>query len=363
MIYIRNTIFALWIACISVPVWFDFRTAEGASTITSATGLGISPTGKFTIAGTETFLLGISYFDGLRWRTSDIDTLAARGFNNLRIFVNWADDLYGNARSVCNTSGAIKATEAATVNALIDYAEAKNMTVDIVILTGISDISQGTETARLACVTSAVNAFKSHPLVMFDVLQEFDYAFYGLGSPPPYPFTAAQVKLYTDQAKIACPTCIIFASATQPYIQEVDSGTDFNLSAINTLATADGLSAIAVHEYRSENWWSVTGARVAVIKSYLASIGKTNVAVIFDEPNRHGGDWNSTEAQFNTAAASAEASGAAMWVFHHSASFDMSASSLFAQLNATETAITLSMAASLSGSRRSPVSLSSQHSE
>ncbi|MEK6763169.1 MAG: hypothetical protein AABY96_10670 [Nitrospirota bacterium] len=87
MIYVRNTIFALWIAGISAPVWFDLRTVEGASNITSATGLGISPAGKFTIAWEETFLLGTSYFDALDYRTGDIDTLAARGFNNLRILL------------------------------------------------------------------------------------------------------------------------------------------------------------------------------------------------------------------------------------------------------------------------------------
>lgn len=359
MIPIRTTALVLWLVALAVPAWPDIQTGEDAPNTMSATGLGVSPTGKFTIAGTETFLLGTSYFDALDYRTSDIDTLSSLGFNNLRIFTDWAnDDGTPGDQSVCNANGSIKSAEAAIINALIDYAETKTMTVTVVILNELSESWMPTEAARLACVTTTVNAFKAQPLVMFDVVQEHDYSFDGGVDP----LTPDEVKIYNDQARVACVTCIIFSSIGSPMSHPQDS-TATIVSSVIGKKVENGESVIAIHDYRSSNWWSITGARVTAYRNYLASIGKQNVPVIFDEPNRHGFTWPSTETEFNTAAAAAKVAGAAMWVFHHDASFDMSASSLFAQLNATETAITLSLPASLSGSRRSPVSLPSQHPE
>lgn len=344
MVPIHAIGFALWIICLSVPAWGDVRAVEGLSSTTSATGLGISSTGKFTIAGKETFLLGISYFDGLRWRTSDIDTLAARGFNNLRIFTDWAnDDGTPGDRTVCNANGLIKRSEVATINALIDYAETKTMTVTIVILNEDSDSWMRTEAARLACVTSTVNAFKAHALVMFDVVQEHDYSFTGSG----VSLTPDEVKVYNDQARAACPTCIVYSSVSSPMSHPQDSTANI-VSSIIGEKVENGENVIAIHDFRSPNWWSITGSRVAAYRACLTSIGHQNIPIIFDEPNRHGFTHASTVAQFNQAAHDAKAADAAMWVFHTDASFDMSASSLFSQLNVTETAITLSMAAALS---------------
>jgi hypothetical protein len=344
MISLRTTAFVLAIACLNVPALADFRTSDGADKTMSFTGLGISQTGMFMIAGSETFLLGTSYFDALDYRASDIDMLSMRGFNNIRIFTDWANsDGTPGDQTVCNANGSIKNTEAAIINALIDYAETKTMTVTVVILNEDSDSWMTTETARLACVTATVNAFKAHALVMFDVVQEHDYSFdAGLN-----PLTPNEVKVYNDQARAACADCIIFSSVSSPMSHPQDSTANIERGIIGE-KIKNGENVLAIHEYRSKNWWSITGARVMTYRNYLASIGKQNVPVIFDEPNRWGFTYDSTESEFNTAAAQAKAAGAAMWVFHHGASFDMSASSLFAQLNATETAITLSMADSLS---------------
>jgi hypothetical protein len=45
----------------------------------AAGSLSITSDGRFAISGTTTFLLGVSYFDALSYRTADLDTLAARG--------------------------------------------------------------------------------------------------------------------------------------------------------------------------------------------------------------------------------------------------------------------------------------------
>ena len=325
----------------------------------AANALTITSNGRFAINGVSTFLLGVSYFDALRYRTSDIDTLAARGFNNIRIFTDFDDDdLDPGDTSVCNANGTLRSTETATINALIDYAETKGMTVTIVVLNAHSDSWMTTQAARLDCVTNTMNAFEAQPLVLFDIVQEHDYSFTGVGDAGD--LDATEVKLYNDQARAACATCIIFSSLGAPMSHPADSTATIVPSAILAKVN-NGENVIAIHDYRSSNWWSITGSRVAAYRNYLDSIGRQNVPVIFDEPNRHGFTYASTEAQFNQAARDAKNAGAAMWVFHHGASFEMLASSMFAQLNATETAITLSMANALvSPSGDVPVSLATE---
>lgn len=52
----------------------------------SSATVGISGD-KFTINGSPKFLLGASYFNARSWKQSDIDGLAVRGFNNIRIWL------------------------------------------------------------------------------------------------------------------------------------------------------------------------------------------------------------------------------------------------------------------------------------
>ena len=324
--------------------------------------LSINSGGKFVLNTVQTFLQGISYFDGQNYRTSDIDTLSSRGFNNIRVFVNWAPDLYAGARSVCDAAGALNATRRNQLQALIDYAKTKNMTVTLVTLDSVSDLLMVTDGSRQTCLTNLINYYKPSSAqanwnVLFDVVQEHDQSAYA--------DTTTKLKAYTDIAKAACGVnCIIYASATTTASLGVGPSDatailDATMQAnIFAKIVTNGESVLAVHEYRSANWYAVTGQRMATYKNYLTSIGRGNIPVIFDEPNRYGFTYSSTEAQFDQAAADAKASGGAMWVFHNSGSFDMSTLSMFQQLNATETAITMSMSSALSGgSTGTPTSL------
>ena len=343
----------------------NFNAATATTQSHSVGGsLSFNASGKAVLNGMQTFLLGISYFDFMNYHTSDIDVLAARGFNTLRVFSNWDPPTYGTARSVCDANGALQTTQRNTMQALINYAKTKNMVVDMVIL----DVSSGTnmtdDTKRLACITDVVNYFKptskqSNWNVLFDVVQEHD-SFYPAAE---WAGITAQVKPFTDAAKAVCPTCTVFASGTfiDSFIGPNDATsalTATHKTNVSEKIETNAESVLAIHESRSTNWWTITGTRVAAYRTYLASIGRTSTPVFFDEPNRRGGGFvDSSEAEFNTAAAQAKANGAAMWVFHTDAGFDMSALTLFQQLDATEAAITLTMAAALNQSDGTPASL------
>ena len=82
--------------------------------VSSSSVLGISGD-NFTINGTPTFLLGVSYFDALDWRTSDLDGLHARGFNLIRIFLDWKTDNGNDAESIFDMAGNLKPTETQTI--------------------------------------------------------------------------------------------------------------------------------------------------------------------------------------------------------------------------------------------------------
>jgi hypothetical protein len=321
--------------------------------------LGIN-SGMFTINGTATFLLGVSYFDVQEYTTSDLDTLAARGFNTVRVFANWdtsnagaPGNEFGGNRAVCDSAGALVTARRDILQTFINEAKLRNMIVDMVVLSLHDHQLLANDTARLACVSSVVNYYKTNLNVMFDIVQEHDTVV----SPWTTANTAAESKTWTDAAFAACATCIIFNSAT---INNTNGGGDFigpnstataltafNQSNINTKLTTNSESVLAVHEARSANWASVTGARVTAYKNYLSSIGKASTPVLFDEPNRRVGASGPTGADFVTAATQARAAGAAMWIFHSDKNFDLRTQTFFQQLDSEEKAFTTSVGGSM----------------
>src|SRR5688572_27101591 len=89
----------------SVKVW----------TKPGVTSIGISGD-YFTVNKTKMFLLGVSYFDAMGWKVSDLDGLASRNFNLIRIFLDWPPETWDStvvprSRSFFNNDGSMKNTE------------------------------------------------------------------------------------------------------------------------------------------------------------------------------------------------------------------------------------------------------------
>lgn len=340
------------------------NTATAITASSSAGGsFGINGTGQFVLNGTQTFLLGVSYFDATQYKTADLDTLAARGFNLLRAWATWnVDTGHGSPnRSVCDLNGALKVTERDQLQAFINYAKTKNQVVMLVILDINTPTLMTTDGARQACITNVVNYYKPTSAqanwnVMFDVINEHDTITTWSTAD-----TAAEIKAWTDTGFAACPTCLIYASATinnngfGDFIGPNDTTsalTAFNKSNVTTKIVTNAESILAVHEARSVNWYSVTGARVAAYRAHLATLGKTGTPVMFDEPQR-----DVTEAQYLSAVTQAKAAGAAAWVFHNQKSFDLRTLPIFSQFSADEAAFTVSAAGALAGSSGTPTVL------
>ncbi len=90
------------------------------------------------------------------------------------------------------------------------------------------------------------------------------------------------------------------------------------------------------HFSRYGDWSNLTGERVETLKDYLDSIGR-NIPVYLQEEARRG--WNDmypSADDFKTAASQARDSGAAAWVFHTSAGYELDDKSFFDALDSVE---------------------------
>ncbi|MEK7555713.1 MAG: peptidoglycan-binding protein [Patescibacteria group bacterium] len=290
---------------------------------TSSSVLGISGD-KFTINGTPTFLLGVSYFDALDWRTSDLDGLHARGFNLIRIFLDWKTDNGNDAESIFDMAGNLKPTETQTIRDLIHASATQGIIVDITILHALSVNLLGSD--MKVAIRNAVSAFGTKPNVFFDLVNE-----HNCGS---WSRSHSAMGDLMNTARSAAPNAIItFSSACEPHI--LTGGWNADGGNING-EVATGIDLIAPHFLRVSNWYDRVDQNVAAVKAYLSSVGSL-MPVYVQEENRNGYDGGYfTVAELIQAAVEAHNAGAAGYIFHTAAGFDLSSSSFFDNLDSVE---------------------------
>lgn len=317
--------------------WDNFG---GGAPYASSTTLAINSGGMFTLNGVERFLLAVSYFDYLYWRTSDIDTLDSQGIACIRVFADW-DDFVGardGTRSIFTSTGELS-SNAIVLRDLIRYCDSKGMVVDITILNETSLDYMGSQANLETAITNCINLFESEANVMFDVMNEQNYV--SVLQPT---LNMANLML---AAATAGPSEILFMSLSPVDNDEhlnYDSGAG-DESAVGSVIDgrlAWGMNAVAHHDMRDENWWSKTQTRTATLRTYLDANSSVDVPILFDEPNRHGFTWPNSASEFSAAAKGCKLGGGALWLFHNSGSFDMSVNDFYSTLNATELA-TLAM--------------------
>lgn len=121
-------------------------------------------------------------------------------------------------------------------------------------------------------------------------------------------------------------------------ILTVSSGGDHLPNAAHVRAELEaGARLITPHFQRTPDWFDRTDDRVKSVKEHLQSAGR-NVPVYLQEEQRRG--WSKTtsppKSEFLQAAREAVRSGAAGWVFHTVAAFDLRSSNLLANLDSAE---------------------------
>src|SRR6185295_10727998 len=282
---------------------------------------------KFTINGQPAFLLGASYFDAVAWRTSDLNELSNRRFNMIRIWCDWDAP---NGKSLLDSSGNLVRRQ--TLIDLVHAAGLRGLVVDVTICAPGGNASSAG--ARENAVRNVVSALAGEPNVYFGVMNEHAH--------PGGPATHAEVTRFISAGRAAWGGAILTVSDSYMSSGVVDTGhVDAEL--------ATGIQLLSPHNERTGDWWSQTGNRVRAEKGYLASKGR-NIPVMLDEEARRGhSGLDPSRDEFFEAARQARDAGAAGWVFHTDAAFDLAAASFFDAIDSVEREVVDGLAAVIFG--------------
>ncbi len=314
---------------------------------------------KFTINGQPTFLLGISYFDVAGWRASDLDALQMRRFNLVRIFLDWGVWLGGNrTRSFFNPDGSMKNT-----THLLDFVRAcaaRGIIVDATILHNNSnELGDWNGAFPQTAIRNAVRLLANEPNVFFDLVNEHN-GFGAMGTSWSDSHTVMQ-SLVTTARQESGSAILTFSSMSATFtnhaghiLMQDDSVIAANID--EELAT--GINLVAPHFGREPDWHDRTDRRVSNLKNYLASLSHS-VPVYLQEENRRGdGDGSGVlpKEQFFQAASEAKNVGAAAWLFHTEAGFNLSTQDIMSRLDPVELQIADSIGSTiLAGAGMTPV--------
>ncbi len=275
----------------------------------SATVLGIQGD-KFTINGTATFLLGVSYFDGRGWRESDFDELSAKGFNLVRIWLFWRNSFPEGHFFDSNAEWKNGVDD--DLVALVDYASSKGLIVDVSILQANLPFTDSAN--RLKAVQKTSSLLAGFDNVFFDISNEHDHD----GNAT---IAHNEIEDLINAVKAIDPDRIVTVSSQGDHILPgnnrgslIESNVDAELNA--------GVEFFTPHFLRTGDWAERTGERVQVIKKYLQSVGR-NMPIYLQEENRRFNDSGPSEQDFITAAKQARDSGGAAWVFHTGAGMSL----------------------------------------
>lgn len=289
-----------------------------------ATTIAIS-SGQFTINGVQTFLLGETYFDAINARQSDLAGFAQKGVNFLRLMLDWPDPTHA-AGSLFNSDGTLKTTEKATLLSFIQAASSNGIVIELVILNGSSDAYLTTSGARTAAVQNACAYFGGEPNVMFDICNE-------IASQCAFATTFAShgALLTTAQANTSAICYVSGDSGTTegdgPILNWTTGAVD---TSYITSWMANANDVLAVHPKGDVGWWYKKYTRTTNLRAWLDANGHSGVPILYNEDNRWGTGYGDAGAGdvpadcYISTALDAKRAGAAGWVHHSNASYDMS---------------------------------------
>jgi len=312
---------------------FLVATFGAAARAQSAPAVGLSGD-RFIVDGQPTFILGVSYFDWVGWSASDLDAFQARQFNCIRIFVDyrpeaWDPSVAPGSRSGFNPDSSLR--NSSSLLGLVRACAARGIIVDVTIFAGSSNLLSSLD----AATRNVVRLLRNEPNVFYDMVNEHNSKSFSSHS--------ALAGLIAAARQEDGDAVLMFSSHgdynADPPGHIITSGETVNQANVNEELNA-GSQMITPHLFRSADWYDRIDRRVATLKSYLSSIG-WNVPVFLQEEARRGdgspGAWVGRD-QLLQAAREARDSGAAGYVFHTAAGFDLRNSTFFSNLDGEERA-------------------------
>jgi len=286
-----------------------------------AAGPSLSVSGTtLQLDGRPVFLLGASLFDALgpaAPRDQDLDALKSWGVTIVRAWAHWHEPIYG-------ADGALTAQGLARLLALSTRLSSRGLVLELVLLRpgqlpGQPYAVFASPEARLRAVDAMTTALRDSRHVMFDLYNEHDH--------PDGPVSHAELRVMRDRVKAIDPRRVVAVSSTGNHLITADGriGADEarNLAEeAGTAATAVAADVVAVHFPRTDDWAASTAARVGAVRAALDRLGRT-LPIYLNEERRAAPQTPVPPADYQRAVSGARQGGAAGWLFHTAAGFDL----------------------------------------
>ena len=306
---------------------------------------------RFTLNGTPTFLLGISYYGGLGapadFLQRDLDDLQRYGFNWLRVWATWTvpnEDI-----SAVTADGRPRQPYLGRLEHLVAECDRRGLVVDVTLSRGLDPMTatEGPKLPDLAshqrAVETIIAALKPYRNWYLDLGNERDVGDARYVS-------LEDLKVLRELVRRLDPPRLVTASF---------GGHDLSEDDLRDSLLTVGADLLCPHRPREA---ASPGQTEAITRSCLAlmkDLGRT-VPVHYQEPFRRGyGSWQPMARDFLTDLRGAQTGGAAGWCLHNGRqqgtpdgspwrSFDLRKQRLFEQLDPQEKEVTASVKAALS---------------
>ena len=296
---------------------------------------------RFTVNGTPTFLLGISYYGGLGapqdFVRRDLDDAQRLGFNWVRLFATWRSG--GEDVSAVDDQGKPREPFFGRLQSLVADCDRRGLVVDVTLARGKGPGHLHDLAAHQRAVEAIVTALKGHRDWYLDLANEHD-----VGDDRNVP--TEQLGTLRDLVRRLDPDRLVTASF---------GGHDLDENDIRDALLIARLDFLAPHRPRDPASPAQTEAQTRRCIAIMERIGRV-VPVHYQEPLRRGYTrWEPKSADFLTDLRGAIAGGAAGWCFHNGSqrdapghrptrSFDLHEKRLFDQLDPDEQKVVSSVA-------------------
>ncbi|MEO8260268.1 MAG: hypothetical protein ABI868_23175 [Acidobacteriota bacterium] len=305
-----------------------------AASPTLAAGPSLSVSGTtLQIDGRAGFLLGVSLFDALGPtppRDQDLDALKAWGSVIVRVWAHWRQPIYG-------ADGALTASGRARLLALSERLGARGLILELVLLRPGQLAGQpyalfASPEARLRAIDSITLALRDSRHVLFDLYNEHDH--------PDGPISHAELRVMRDRVKAADPQRIVTVSSTGNHLMTPDGriGPEEarNLAEeAGTTAPAVAADVVGVHFPRTDDWAASTATRVGAMRAALDRLGR-RLPIYLNEEQRADRKMPMPPEVYLRAASGARQAGAAGWLLHTDAGYDLARKPFIEALMPTE---------------------------
>ena len=290
-----------------------------AAVATAAPGPALTVSSQtLQLGGRPVFVVGVSLFDALGQtppRDQDLDALKTWGVNLVRVWAHWHEPIY-------RPDGTLSDQGRTRLSALVKRLESRGLIFELVLLRpgqlpGQPFAVFTSEAERLKAVESMTVALRDFRNVLFDLYNEHDH--------PDGPISHQVARVLRDKVKASDPGRLVTISSTEHHLVSA-SGEVTEAGAVNLLSEAGAdevaVDLVAAHFPRTNDWAAATGSRIRALQTALEKIGRP-LPIYLNEERRADGRAPLGAEAYARAIAEARGAGAAGWLFHTAAGFEL----------------------------------------